>query len=249
LQAPHFSKLVDIGIVRGIRIGKLESGVISSWMFGGRVEILGLFDNEHLRQPNVCEIFEGYVHDYPYIQYWEIGNEVEYFIDMSPEEYMMIFDKIYKSSRNLNVTLLSQAPFGNIDGSKILKRMIDVGLNKYSDIIVALHFYAFDSKAIHCFAGQVHRLPLSTKVWVTEAGVNKFSQHISFVNKIYPDIVSSLRAERIYWYVFSECSEHSLVMNLCPTCSGPKIISPLYWQLVGSNAQNNSESKIFKTRR
>ncbi|MDD4860427.1 MAG: hypothetical protein PHR56_09565 [Dehalococcoidales bacterium] len=250
LQAPHFSKLVDAGVVRGIRTGKLEVGSVSSWMFGGQIEVLGIFDNEYLRSPNVCEIFEGYVCSHSYIQYWEIGNEVEHFIGMSPEEYMIIFDKIYKSSRNLNVTLLSQAPFGNIDGSKIFKRMIDAGLNKYPDIIAALHFYAFDSKAIHYFAEQVDRLPLSTKVWVTEAGINQFSKHISFVNQIYPDIVNSLRAERIYWYVFSECGEHSLVSNLAPACTGSVMISPLYHKLIeGKIRDSSNSSSIFGVRR
>jgi hypothetical protein len=250
LQAPYFSKLVDAGVIKGIRTGKLESGAISSWMFGGQIEVLGIFDNEHLRNANVCEMFERYTRSYPHIQYWEIGNEVEHFIDMSPEEYMIIFDKIYKASRGLNVTLLSQAPFGNIDGSKIFKRMIDAGLDKYPDIIVALHFYAFDSKAIHYFAGQVHRLPLSIKVWVTEAGINQFSKHISFINQIYPDIVNSLRAERIYWYVFSECSEHSLVSNLAPACTGSVMISPLYHKLIeGKIKDSSNSSSIFSGRR
>src|SRR5574343_578440 len=54
LQAPYFSKLVDAGVIKGIRTGKLESEAISSWMFGGQIEVLGIFDNEHLRNANVC---------------------------------------------------------------------------------------------------------------------------------------------------------------------------------------------------
>ncbi len=251
LQDPYFRKLVKAGAVIGIRAGKLDSSSISNWLYGGRVEVLGIFDNEHLREPNVCGVFESHVRRYPYIKYWEIGNEVEYFINMQPEEYMPIFEKIYQTSKKLNVTVLSQAPFGNIDGARIFERMVKLGLDKYPDIIVALHFYGYASEAMHKFAAQVHKLPLSTRVWVTEAGINQFSKHIGFVNQIYPDIVNSLRAERIYWYVFSECSEYSLVNNLAPACAGAGIgISPLFSALIGEEMMDSgNSSSIFGIRR
>lgn len=251
LQDSYFRKLVETGAVIGIRIGKLDSSSTSNWLYGGRVEVLGIFDNEYLRESNVCEVFENYTRRHPYIKYWEIGNEVEYFINMQPEEYMPIFEKIYQTSKKLNVTVLSQAPFGNIDGAKIFERMVKLGLDKYPDIIVALHFYGYASEAIHKFAAQVHKLPFSTKVWVTEAGINQFSKHIGFVNQVYHDIQSSLRAERIYWYDFSECSEHALVSNLAPACAGAGIgISPLFSALIGEEMMDNSNSSsIFGIRR
>ena len=38
------------------------------------------------------------------------------------------------------------------------------------------------------------------RVWVTETGVSDESQHIAYVEQMYPKLRTELRAERIYWY-------------------------------------------------
>jgi hypothetical protein len=83
---------------------------------------------------------------------------------------------------------------------------------------------------------------------VTETGIKDQSRHIGYVNEIYPNITNVLRAKKIFWYVFSECSEHSLVSNLSSACSGPKITSPLYNFLINLVIKSNTGSKIFGTR-
>jgi hypothetical protein len=250
-QIKYLEPLVRSGNLECMRVGWLgDSSELADWLHSRGIEVLGIFENEFLRDPNVVEIFHNQVRRYPYIQHWEIGNEVDWFIKMSAQEYMGIFDKIYQASRGWGITLLSQAPFGNIDGAKFFEAMINNGLYKYTDIIVALHYYGYASQAIHDFSVQVHRLPSSVDVWVTETGVKDQSKHIGYVNEIYPNITNVLRAKKIFWYVFSECSEHSLVSNLCSDCGGNVTLSPLYSVLVDSVAEikNNAGSKIFGTR-
>jgi len=250
-QIKYLEPLVRSGNLECMRVGWLgNSSELADWLHSRGIEVLGLFENEFLRDPNVVEIFHDQVRRYPYIQYWEIGNEVDWFIKMSAQEYMGIFDKIYQASRDWDITLLSQAPFGNIDGAKFFEAMVNNGLDKYTDIIVALHYYGYASEAIHKFSSQVHRLPLSVDVWVTETGIKDQSKHIGYVNKIYPNLRDVLRADKIFWYVFSECSEHSLVSNLCSDCGGNVTLSPLYRALVKlvADIKNNTGSKIFGTR-
>jgi hypothetical protein len=250
-QTKYLEPLVRSGNLEYVRVGWLSnSNELTNWLHSRGIEVLGLFENEFLRDPNVVEIFRSQVQGHPHIQYWEIGNEVDYFIKMSAQEYMTIFDKIYQASRDWDIILLSQAPFGNIDGAKFFKAMVDNGLDKYSDIVVALHYYGYTSEAIHRFSSQVHRLPLSVDVWVTETGIKDQSKHIGYVNEIYPNLTNVLRAKKIFWYVFSECSEHSLVSNLCSDCGGNVTPSPLYRLLVDSVAdtKNNIGSRIFGTR-
>lgn len=250
-QIKYLEPLVRSGNLECMRVGWLgNSSELADWLHSRGIEVLGLFENEFLRDPNVVEIFHDQVRRYPYIQYWEIGNEVDWFIKMSAQEYMGIFDKIYQASRDWDITLLSQAPFGNIDGAKFFEAMVNNGLDKYTDIIVALHYYGYASEAIHRFSTQVHRLPLSVDVWVTETGIKDQSKHIGYVNEIYPNLRDVLRADKIFWYVFSECSEHSLVSNLCSDCGGNVTLSPLYRALVKlvADIKNNTGSKIFGTR-
>jgi hypothetical protein len=250
-QIKYLEPLIRSGNVECVRVGWLgDSSELANWLHSRGIEVLGLFENEFLRDSNVVEIFHDQVRRYPYIQNWEIGNEVEHFIGMSAQEYMGIFDKIYQASRDWDITLLSQAPFGNIDGAKFFEAMVNNGLDKYTDIIVAIHYYGYASEAIHRFSTQVHRLSLSVDVWVTETGIKEYSKHIGYVNEIYPNIRNVLRAKKIFWYVFSECSEHSLVSDLSSGCGGNITLSPLYNFLVDSVAKikNNTGSKIFGTR-
>jgi hypothetical protein len=128
--------------------------------------------------------------------------------------------------------------------------MVNNGLDKYTDIIVAIHYYGYASEAIHRFSTQIHRLQFSVDVWVTETGIKEYSKHIGYVNEIYPNLRNVLRADKIFWYVFSECSEHSLVSDLSSGCGGNITLSPLYGALVElvADIKNNTGSKIFGTR-
>ncbi len=120
-QAIYLESLINVGALRGVRMDRLEdNNELVYWLHARGVDVLGIFDNEHLRDPNVVEIFHRYVQEYPFIDNWEIGNEVDYFIkpSMTAKEYMNIFDKIYQASRGWGITIVSQAPFGTIAGSR-----------------------------------------------------------------------------------------------------------------------------------
>lgn len=250
-QVAYLEPLINAGAMRGVRMDRLEdNNELVYWLHARGVDVLGIFDNEHLRDPNVVEIFLRYVQEFPFIDNWEIGNEVDYFVkpSMTAKEYMDIFGKIYQASRGWGVTIISQAPFGTMAGAGFLKEMVDNGLGNYPDIIVAIHYYAYGSKAIHDFAAQISRLSYRVPIWVTETGVKDHSKHIGYVNDIYPDIRNVLRADRIYWYTFSNCDEHSLVQNLSSECGGEVVLSPLYSQLTGIDASNVGNNIVWLRR-
>lgn len=250
-QAIYLESLINAGALKGVRMDRLEdNNELVYWLHARGVDVLGIFDNEHLRDPNVVEIFHRYVQEYPFINNWEIGNEVDYFIkpSMTAKEYMNIFDKIYQASRGWGITIVSQAPFGTIAGAEFLKEMVDNGLGNYPDIIVAIHYYAYASKAIHDFATQTSRLSHRVPIWVTETGVKDQSKHIGYINDVYPDIRNVLRADRIYWYSFSNCDEHSLVQSLSSGCGGEVLISPLYSQLTGTSTSSTGSNPVWLRR-
>lgn len=243
IQKPHLEKLIQAGQMSGARldIDSPESQELSRWFSSRGLEVLGIFPNKYLRDPNVCQIFSSKVSLNGNINYWEIGNEVSGFINMNPEEYMKIFKKVfyYAKSHHPNITVINQPPPGNGGGADNFRRMIDAGLDDLCRDgleIVSIHFYSESSTRIHEFKQQISRLPINTRIWITEANhlPGDWSKHIEYVNKVYPQLRNSLRAERIYWYVFSERSEFSLVKGLADGLAAE--YSPLMNILVGETS-------------
>ncbi len=242
-QRPHLLKLIQAGTLRGVRLEGLDDSrtqEFARWFQSHGVEVLGLFENEYLREPNVCEILSQHVISNPQITAWEIGNEVNNFVGMEAGEYISIFRKLFYYARqhHPHIAIVSQAPVGNGNGADILRRMIDAGLDRlcYEGLpIVAIHFYSWKSLRLGEFQNQIARLPISTRVWITETNTMppNWSEQVEYVKKVYPKLKSSLRAERIYWYVFSgERSDFSLVKGLVGGL--PIEYSPLMNLLVGN---------------
>lgn len=245
-QQPHLLKLINAGMLKGVRLGDLGNPTVqyfARWLQSHGVEVLGLFDNEHLRRPDVCQILSQYITQNPGITIWEIANEVQGFANMSSEEYMRIATPLfyYAKQNHPNIRLAIGAVAGNGSSADDLRRMIDAGLDKLCRDgleIVPIHFYSWESTRLHEFKSQIERLPISTRIWITETNhmPPSWTRHIGYVKEIYPMLKNSLRAERIYWYVFSEgrdfCGgEYSLVKGLW---NDPPIeYSPLMKLLIG----------------
>ncbi len=67
-----------------------------------------------------------------------------------------------------------------------------------------------------------------------------WSTQTGYVAEMYPRLRSALRAERIYWYVFSESSNYALVRGLAD--GTPVEYSPLMNLLIGAGNTNSSVS-------
>lgn len=122
--------------------------------------------------------------------------------------------------------------------------MIDAGLDKLCHDgleIVPIHFYSWQSSRLAEFKSQIARLPLTTRIWVTETNdmPPRWDYQIGYVEEIYPKLRKSLRAERIYWYVFSmppssfyPYQNYSLVAGLAE--QGEVEYSPLMNELISA---------------
>ncbi len=240
---PHLLKLIEAGALKGARVGGLDNPDVQRfirWLYSRNVEVLGSFDNKFLREPNIYTIFDQMVLQNPTIRNWEVGNEVSGFIGMEPEEYMKIAGGLfyYVKQNYPHLRLAIGAVAGNGSSADILRRMIDAGLNKLCRDgleIVPIHFYSWKSARLGEFKSQIARLPISTRIWVTETNEMppSWDRQVEYVKKVYPLLRSSLRAERIYWYVFSEPSDFSLVKGLVD--GGAVEYSPLMNLLIGAN--------------
>ena len=154
---------------------------------------------------------------------------------MPASEYVPIYAAVAAcaAQRHPDIVVMPGAPVGNNGGQDFLRGALDNGLLQSPVPILALHYYSTGNQFLPDIKRQLQRFPASTEVWVTEAGFNGTAGHLSFVRDEYPRLRSAWRATRIYWYVFAECSQYSLVMGLPDTCAADVTTSPLYDLLKG----------------
>jgi hypothetical protein len=126
---------------------------------------------------------------------------------------------------------------GGGHGSTSFETMMRMGLYGLAQQgilpVVSLHVYTASMIYYPRVKKEIERLPASVQVWITETGVDDWQRQIPYVLDMYPKIRQTFRASRIYWYVFSECSEFSLVTGLATCSPGPVAYSPLYRELTG----------------
>lgn len=243
-QKPYLLMMKKSGTLKGVRVGELHDPGISygcaGWLSSQGIEILGLFENEYLRSPNVTQIFDDEVRRNPFVQVWEIGNEVEgppgVGANMSVREYTPIFLSLFYYAKT-NFPNLKLAP-----QSDSLSDMLDAGLDKAVKDglpIITIHFYPEKPTTLPLAGLQqiiATRIPATTQVWITETGIANWSApgratQAEFVRDNYGRFSSMLRAVRIYWYVMSECSDFDLVHVQDLPCGRPPQMSPLFLEL------------------
>lgn len=249
LQQQHLLKLIQAGVLRGVRMGNLgnpETQRFVNWFQFQGVEVLGLFDNKFLREPNVCQILSQIIAQNQGIKVIEIGNEVRGFVNMSPEEYMRIATLLfyYAKQYHPDVKLAIGAVAGNGSSADDLRRMIDAGLDQLCHDgleIVPIHFYSRESTRLQEFKSQIDKLPASTRIWITETNdmPPSWNTQIGYITEMYPKF-GSVKAERKYFYTFAEesASEFSLVRGLVD--GGPILYSPLMNLLIGADETNSA---------
>lgn len=250
-QKPYLLDLKKAGMLQGVRIEALELLDVQQfavWLNSQNIEVLGLFGNKHLRNPNVIQIFDQMVRQNPTVRVWEIGNEVNGYRPENPDpglnmpisEYMPIFKNIfyYAKTNHPGIKVIPQ--------SDDLGGMLDLGLDQIIRdglAIVTVHFYESEKTlSLEVLQKQIARVPGTTQVWITETGDNVWPTQISYAQTNYPRYRNTLRAIRIYWYVLSECpygrGDYSLIAGLPDQCqTNPPTPSPLFAALTNGGGQ------------
>ncbi len=248
IQETHLSKLANAGMVRGVRLGWLhlaESQRLARSIQSMGIEVMGLFENDFLRAPDVCEIFSGHVRNNPGVVYWEIGNEITY-VKLFQKEYVEIVKKLffYAKQHHPEIIIVSGGIGGNVAAADSLRQMIDAGLDKLCRDglkVVTIHFYSLGAfTRIAEFKSQIMRLPSHVRIFITEANTMPptWNNQISYVKEMYPQLRDALRAERIYWYAFCGDGDFALVrMNTWE-------YSPLMKLLVGETGAVNDNQTV-----
>lgn len=247
LQQKYLLPLIESGALRGVRLD-FELGVrhggedYARWFADNGIEdILAIFPNQYLRGPNAWDVLRTHMSAHPEVKYWELGNEVDLFVGMTPEEYTPIFLDLHaKASREFPDQITMPMPiFGGADAVRFLKKMMDLGLEARArdpEIplkLLSVHYYGHLGPFLRGVKEQLERVP-TVEVWVTETGSEDVGNHIAWVEHEYPRMRNELRATRIYFYNFSGCDEFMLVRGLPAQCrTDPPRFSPLYDALTG----------------
>lgn len=205
-------ELMASGALRGVRIGIYKGegrNFVNAWISSVVPDVLWILDNYYLFDPNIEDVIDQVFSWYPTIHYLQIGNETTTILPKAGpqipiEMYMEVFEKInaYVQRRYPGVVLLTQSTFGSGSRSSVeLERMIELGLKEITPrpiIIVSMNVYSISNANQNSYV--VNSSLRGYRIWVTESGVNDPSRHIGYVQRVYPFIRNTLRAERIYWY-------------------------------------------------
>lgn len=201
------------------------------------IELVGLINNNYLFDPNIETRIDEIYAAYPEIIYFQVGNEITNFTSMSIVQYMVALRRVYDhSQRNYpSKILITQSPRGTGDYSGELEEMVKLGLKEMSSQKLIIGVNVYSDYAIVGYSDKIRKYLSGYRVWVMETGNDIPSQHVQFVQNFYPQLMRSLRAERIYWYVMwggdvSGDSGYSLITNVL---NPPVVYSPLFNVLAG----------------
>jgi len=241
--------LRDRGNMVGARVGLTASEGINGTikMIGSLgIELVGIIDNEYLLDPDIEARIDEIYAAYPEITYFQVGNEVTNpninSATMSVVHYMVALRRVYDhtQSRYTDKMLITQSPRGTGDYSRELEEMVSLGLREMSPQKLIIGINVYSDYALVGYSDKIRKYLSGYRIWVMETGNSDPSQQVQFVQNFYPQLRTSLRAERIYWYVMwagdddihmpgSE-SGFNLISNVL---NPPLIYSPLFNKLAG----------------
>ena len=237
--------LRDRGNMVGARVGLSSSEGINGTikMIGSLgIELVGIIDNEYLLNPNIEARIDEIYAAYPEITYFQVGNEVTNpninSATMSIVHYMVALRRVYDhTQRNYpNKMLISQSTFGSgrIGGLE-LEQMVNLGLREMSNQKLIIGINVYTEEALIEYSRVIRGHLSGYRIWVMETGSNIPSRQVQFVQSFYPQLKTSLRAERIYWYVMwggdnGLDTGYSLISNVL---NPPLVYSPLFNRLAG----------------
>jgi len=127
----------------------------------------------------------------------QVFNEPTHFLGLSAEEYVQVFLKpvnAFFKLRSPELTVVSAAEVGNLEGLYRERAMLEAGLEAHCDR-VAYHVYS--RSLLRSLSGLVRR-----PVWVTESGAEGTANHLPWVRDVFPEIRERIAdVERIFIYV------------------------------------------------
>lgn len=202
------------------------------------IELVGLINNEYVFDPNVEQRIDEIYAAYPEITCFQVGNEVTNFTSMTLPEYMVALRRVYDHTQNHypSKMLITQSTYGTGDiGSRELEEMVNLGLREMSPqkLIVGINVYS--DYALVGYSDKIRKHLSGYRIWVMETGSDIPSHDVQFVQSFYPQLRTSLRAERIYWYVMwggdnGPDAGYGLISNVL---NPPLIYSQLFKKLAG----------------
>ncbi len=240
--------LISRGNLRGIRfdVWSKDSGSDSKGILNMGLDGLAIISDLDLLEPNIEPIIDIIVSRFPEIRVFQVGNEIstlpEPGLRMGMEQYMKVFDRVYRhvEKKYPYLRLVSQSTFGSGNyGSIELEKMAELGLNNYprEKVIIGVNCYGIASAS--AYAGVLGRYFGGYEVWVTETGINGANEQIDFVKNVYPVLQTYLRPARIYWYAYYDGgegpSDSDFGSGLIKNVNHPSGLSgsPLYKALAG----------------
>ena len=239
-------ELMATGALRGVRVGIIKGegrNIVNYWLASTGLDVLWIFDNYFLFEPDIEAAVDQAMALYPGIRYLQIGNEATTIIprnepQISIEMYMNVLKRIYNhvQARYSNTILVTQSTFGSGDhGSSELERMIELGLREMSPskLIVGMNVYSLSTASNYSHV--INNSLRGYRIWITETGTTNPDEHIRYVRDVYPVLRNNLRAERIYWYcLYCGDSGPDVGFGLIKNLQGQSFwSSPLYNLLAG----------------
>lgn len=237
-QLNRVYELNSVGAVRGVRLDlKPWSQDFKKFAqkLNARVDVLGIVETRILSlpkgqwQPYIDDLMTQYK---GLVKTFEIGNEVEIFSSppMQPEQYARVLRDVYEyvSSKYPQAKIIPAAFNGDISGPDYLQKFVNTDPDLIKKIgVINIHCYRCE-ETISQYKKIVDKLRrkkgVNVKVWVTETGVQNWSEQIKWVKNIYPKLKRELGAQRIYFYVFAR----------------PKDSADSQFALLNWNQQNNT---------
>lgn len=213
--------LIARGNLKGVRIGIIKGegkNFVNEALLNMGLEGLAIIDNYFLFDPNIEQVIDDAIKWYPTVKVFQIGNELTTILprngpQISVEQYMVVFDKIYRHvEKNYpDIQLVAQATFGSGDyGSIELERMGQLGLHRYPPdrVIIGINCYSIATAVYYASVLDAQSFR-GYRVWVTETGVADPNQQLEYVRTVYPVLRDYLRPARdrfgnyiMYWYAY-----------------------------------------------
>jgi hypothetical protein len=147
----------------------------------------------------------------------QVLNEPVHFLGIAPDVYVREYlSPVYGAikSRHPELTVISAAEVGNVDGFLRFRTMLRTGLEQVCDG-VGCHIY---SQQLISLFGDLARVP----VWVTESGVEGPENHLPWVRDVFPAIRRGISgvAQVFYFDLFDAQPRRFRLVDIEPRPDG-----------------------------
>ena len=185
---------ITLGILRDIA---------GSYVSAVNADILGLISDFDLRvidKGDWPDMVDTVIRRYPSLTYFQILNEPELFHDIGAREYVRDYLRPAHDvirTRFPYVKIVSAAPIGQPSGIRDFVEMTSAGADDYCDYR-AVHIY-FEDDLFSPWSA--FRRATERPIMVTETGVRRPDEHLSWWQSQIPQIKQTLHTEFVFYYV------------------------------------------------